>query len=81
MGVVVMMDDDAMTTAQGFAESSQRIATRLQCARGHICEHRGGVTVVDLDALCWCGAPRSAATVYAVSGTVGRILDESFTPG
>jgi hypothetical protein len=48
--------------------------TRLRCGRGHLAEHPHGVTVADLDADCWCGAPRVAATEYRLSGTVGTVV-------
>src|SRR4030095_8389224 len=45
----------------------KQLSTRLGCARGHVAEHRGGVTLADLEAMCWCWAPRTAATVYRLS--------------
>jgi hypothetical protein len=45
--------------------------TRLKCGRGQLSEHPGRVEAIDVDAPCWCGGPRVAATVYRVSETGG----------
>jgi hypothetical protein len=41
--------------------------TRLRCGRGHLSEHPGPVVVADLDACCWCGGPRVAATEFRLA--------------
>jgi hypothetical protein len=51
--------------------SASPLWTRLRCARGHLREHPGTVELVDVDAPCWCGGPRVAATVFRVSEPAG----------
>src|SRR5262247_3136979 len=48
-----------------------RLWTRLRCGRGHFAHHPGGVVPLDLDAACWCGAMRVAATEFRLEETRG----------
>jgi hypothetical protein len=59
-----MQTGDTMTAEQRCPPSSHYITTRLRCARGHVREHEGSVTPIDIAAPCWCGGLRVAATVY-----------------
>ena len=67
-GVSFTAGSNRVTMLRGLTESAEQangmlelpIATRLVCARRHVLEHHGGVTIADLDGSCWCGAPWSA---------------------
>jgi len=64
-----MTTGDAMTAGDRCGDAMQRsgLWTLRRCARGHVVEHPGAVTIADLGADCWCGAPGQAVTVCAIT--------------